>query len=572
MVYIAEKDFYEIRFASLITNVDKDSLLELYQPIIGAQATILYLTLLKQKRNADGGTIFKMDQLINTMQLTSSELIDARHYLEAVGLVRTYESKTEDIRCYIYVIYSPKSPKAFFDDVLFKGLLIQSIGEKEAKRLANKYKVNLEIPNDYSEISASFVDVYKIDYDDPSFKKDFGNKIIGRNHGRANINFNYDLFFKYITENWGDFYDGHLLLSTQKESFSLPKKETSYYSNLIFKKEDNNVFLFNTENQNVNTNVIYLDDINKLHPFYYDDELLYRVILFQKENMDEKFDIITNTGPLRMTLETYSPYQNTNTGPVDINMLETSKSLYIYIANEDFHMDNEEFLYEEQTKLTKLLKDICHCKPEKNIILDFRGNYGGNYSLLELLLTSVFYHTVNDDAYFYYPVRQKAYEGTKKVQDPATKPKKSREKVNVKEIISEEFPQAGYEKLKGNLIILMDQITASAAEMFIANSFLINKEKVVLVGTDSSGCIESGLVKTFMLTNSKIRITLSQENYSNTIAFKGNDHWHGDGVGFYPDYWCDNENLLNTVIQLTKDYELENVLKNLSNGPIIKVE
>lgn len=201
MDYVSKNDYYEIRFASMITNADKDTLLELYQPLIGATACALYLTMLKQKKNADGGTIFKMEQLLKTMQLSAENLLSARHYLEAVGLIRTYESKSEDVRCYIYVVYSPKSPKAFFEDVLFSGLLIQAVGDKEAKRLANKYKVNLTIPEDYKEVSASFVDVYKPNYDDPSFFKSFGHQIIGRDHGRAQLAFNHDLFFKYIGEN-----------------------------------------------------------------------------------------------------------------------------------------------------------------------------------------------------------------------------------------------------------------------------------------------------------------------------------------------------------------------------------
>lgn len=201
MDYISKNDYYEIRFASMITNVDKDTLLELYQPLIGAAACALYLTMLKQKRNADGGTIFKMEQLLKTMQLSADSLLSARHYLEAVGLIRTFESKSEDVRCYIYQVLSPKSPKAFFEDVLFSGLLIQAVGDKEAKRLANKYKVNLTIPEEYKEVSASFVDVYKPNYDDPAFFKTFGHQIIGRDHGRAQLTFNHDLFFKYIGEN-----------------------------------------------------------------------------------------------------------------------------------------------------------------------------------------------------------------------------------------------------------------------------------------------------------------------------------------------------------------------------------
>ena len=203
MYYVSKNDFYEIRVASLITNLDRDSLLELYQPIIGAQAAILYLTLSTQKKSPDGGNIFKTEQLLKNMALTPGEFYSARRYLEAVGLIRTYETVQEDVRCYIYVIYSPKSPKAFFEDTLFKGLLIMNVGEKEAKRLANKWKVNLTIPEEYHEVSASFVDVYNLDYDDPSFSKNFGVSILGRDHGRAQLEFNYDLFFSFIKENSG---------------------------------------------------------------------------------------------------------------------------------------------------------------------------------------------------------------------------------------------------------------------------------------------------------------------------------------------------------------------------------
>ena len=202
MNYVSKNDFYEIRVASLITNLDRDSLLELYQPIIGAPAASLYLTLSTQKKS-NGDSILKTEQLLKSMQLTANQFYSARCYLEAVGLIRTYESVVDDVRCYIYVIYSPKSPKAFFEDTLFKGLLILSVGEKEAKRLANKWKVNLSIPEEYHEVSASFLDVYKIDYDDPSFRKEFATTIIGRDHGRANLDFNYDLFFGYVGDNSG---------------------------------------------------------------------------------------------------------------------------------------------------------------------------------------------------------------------------------------------------------------------------------------------------------------------------------------------------------------------------------
>ena len=202
MDYISQKDIYEIRIASLISNVDKDVIIELYQPLIGSTATILYLTLLKQKRNEDDEEIvFTHEHLMALMQISPNNLITARHALEGVGLLRSYEKQEGEGCYYIYVIYAPKTPKAFFDDVLFKGLLIQTLGQKEAKRLASHYHVDLEIDKDFKEVSASFVDIFNPNYDDPAFKKDFGNNIIDHEVGRPKIIFNQDLFFKHIENN-----------------------------------------------------------------------------------------------------------------------------------------------------------------------------------------------------------------------------------------------------------------------------------------------------------------------------------------------------------------------------------
>ncbi len=201
MEYMLNSDFYEIRLASIVSNVDKDVLVELYQPLIGANATILYLTLLKQKRHEDDEISYSTQDLINNMQTDPNTLLSSRHFLEAVGLLRTYEKDSDSGRYFIYVLYAPKSPKDFFDDVLFKGLLVQAIGEKQAKKLAFTYKVNLEVEEGFKEVSSSFVDVYHPDYDDPAFRKTFGNDILGHDAGRVQIKFNYDLFFKYISEN-----------------------------------------------------------------------------------------------------------------------------------------------------------------------------------------------------------------------------------------------------------------------------------------------------------------------------------------------------------------------------------
>lgn len=202
MDYISENDIYEIRIASLVSNVDKDVIVELYQPLIGCVPTILYLTLLKQKRNEDDDSIvFTHKDLLSLMQIQPGVLYSARRSLEGVGLLRTFEKKGKDGSYLIYVLYAPKNPKEFFDDVLFKGLLIQSIGEKEARRLASHYHVDSKMQPSFKEISASFVDIFNPNYDDKSFKEDFGNDIVGHEVGRIVVKFSYDLFFKYVEDN-----------------------------------------------------------------------------------------------------------------------------------------------------------------------------------------------------------------------------------------------------------------------------------------------------------------------------------------------------------------------------------
>lgn len=201
MEYVLQSDVYQIKLASLVSNVDKDVMVELYQPLVGANATILYLTMLKQKRNEDEEIEYQLTHLLNILQFTPAQFLSARRMLEGVGLLRTYSNEA---RQYIYVLYAPKNPKDFFDDVLFKGLLIQSIGEKETKKLASRYKVNLDIEQGFEEVSASFVDIFHPNYDDAAFKKNFKESFVGHDEGRIRINFNDDLFTKYLSDTLGN--------------------------------------------------------------------------------------------------------------------------------------------------------------------------------------------------------------------------------------------------------------------------------------------------------------------------------------------------------------------------------
>ena len=124
MNYVGSKDFLEVIGESIISNVDIDVLSRLYQPIIGYKASMLYLTLVNYI-NYQEGEIISHENIFKLMQIDPGDFLNARKALEACGLMKSYLKLDNDTKYYTYVIYAPKSPKDFFTDVLFKGMLVK---------------------------------------------------------------------------------------------------------------------------------------------------------------------------------------------------------------------------------------------------------------------------------------------------------------------------------------------------------------------------------------------------------------------------------------------------------------
>ncbi|MFA5421237.1 MAG: DnaD domain protein [Bacilli bacterium] len=197
MDYISEKDYYETRLASLISDIDREVLMELYQPLIGHKSTAIFLSLFHEKAKASEVDTFDHAHLFDKLQISAGEFFTARRALEAVGLLKTFLKEESGIRYYVYVLHAPKSPREFFDDVLFKGLLIKYVGEKEAKRLALSYKADFSAKG-FDDVTSSFVDTFNPDYDDPIFRKDLKIDVKGRKTGRVETSFDFDAFFSAL--------------------------------------------------------------------------------------------------------------------------------------------------------------------------------------------------------------------------------------------------------------------------------------------------------------------------------------------------------------------------------------
>ena len=201
MKVLANQDFLEVRLASFIADFDRDTLSNLYQPMIGFEGLSLYMTLWSEANNEKISPLCTHEQLFLRMRMPAGAFVEARKYLEATGLLKTFVSTGQDFKIYHYELYAPKSPRGFFEDALLYGMLIKSIGENNANRLKNIYLV--EPKQDYGEeITAKFAEVFHPKFDDNAFIKatETQNGVKGRNAGKIKGQFSYEEFFKYLGE------------------------------------------------------------------------------------------------------------------------------------------------------------------------------------------------------------------------------------------------------------------------------------------------------------------------------------------------------------------------------------
>ncbi len=151
-------DLYAIRMPYPFSNYDRQLLTLLYQPMIGASAVSLYLTLWAEAEvHALESTHYT---LMNTLGTPVKSIFESRIQLEAIGLLRTYRKDAEE-RSFIYELCPPLDPKTFFADPLLSMFLFSKIGESAYRRARERFVVQPSIASGYEEVSRTFTDIFK---------------------------------------------------------------------------------------------------------------------------------------------------------------------------------------------------------------------------------------------------------------------------------------------------------------------------------------------------------------------------------------------------------------------------
>ena len=190
---ISPADTYIVVNKSIIDETDRTILTMLYQPIIGPLPVMLYFSLWSDLDKMElMSSEYTHHHLITNMQMSINEIVEARHKLEAIGLLKTF-IKEENINNYIYELFSPIKASDFFNHPILNVVLYNNTGKKEYEKIKSFFKTPRINTTEYKDITASFTSVFN---SVPLTSYDVLNEDIRkRNILKLNIDTNFDFDF-----------------------------------------------------------------------------------------------------------------------------------------------------------------------------------------------------------------------------------------------------------------------------------------------------------------------------------------------------------------------------------------
>ncbi len=144
-----------------------DVLVNLYQPILGSQAFGLFYAL---KSNLSKHPVISNrtahSHLLTRLNIDVKQLYQARIRLEALGLVRSFETSDQLGDVVVYELQPTLTPQQFIDDDLLSVLLLEAIGEQSFADLVNDSIAYQYDTVSLQAVTKNFFDSYHINQND----------------------------------------------------------------------------------------------------------------------------------------------------------------------------------------------------------------------------------------------------------------------------------------------------------------------------------------------------------------------------------------------------------------------
>ncbi|MGX7203802.1 DnaD domain protein [Enterococcus pingfangensis] len=156
--------FYTVYGKPRLDQSKQESLLYLYQPIVGSTASSLYLTLASDLTIEGKSPSLMHTDLLAAVDTGLMNLIKARERLEGMGLLECYQATDHEIGLnLIYQLRLPLTPEKFFQDPLMAYLLLDKVGKNRYERLVERFKATAFDKKNLKNITKRFRDVYRLD-------------------------------------------------------------------------------------------------------------------------------------------------------------------------------------------------------------------------------------------------------------------------------------------------------------------------------------------------------------------------------------------------------------------------
>ncbi len=150
-------DRYEVCSRSRIQFEDLKVITLLYQPLVGARAYSLYMTLFGELSAGDSSH----HSLMNHTQMNLQHIYDERKKLEAIGLLKTYRISTDDERAFLYELQPVPKPEEFFQDDVLSVYLYGRLGKDRYLEIRKRICLPQQRSFDeFDEVTASFNEVF----------------------------------------------------------------------------------------------------------------------------------------------------------------------------------------------------------------------------------------------------------------------------------------------------------------------------------------------------------------------------------------------------------------------------
>ncbi|MFC6315249.1 DnaD domain protein [Lapidilactobacillus achengensis] len=147
----------------ILTDLDQRVLAQLYQPLLNPNAFTLYQALWAQvddqalrSRRSSHFTLLEL------LGINPQEFMQARRQLEAVGLVRSFQT-TDQIGDYaLYFLYPPLAPADFFHEEILATFLLEKVSRKRYMSLVAAFALPQVDLSKSQETTAGFLDVFNL--------------------------------------------------------------------------------------------------------------------------------------------------------------------------------------------------------------------------------------------------------------------------------------------------------------------------------------------------------------------------------------------------------------------------